>query len=86
MLAKIFLMGVFVAIFLLMCVIARHCAWMSILLSLFGGMLLFMMIPMLTLLDSGVMNVGMCLAGGVIFAVAIGAVSNMVLKRSSLVS
>lgn len=86
MLAKIFLMGVFVAIFLLMCVIARHRAWMSILLSLFGGMLLFMMIPMLTPLDSGVINVGMCLAGGAIFSVAIGAVSNVVLKRSSLVS
>ena len=58
---------------------------MSICLSLFGGMLLFMMIPMMTPLDSGVMNVGMCLAGGAIFAAAIGAVSNMVLKKSSLV-
>ena len=85
MLAKIFLAAVFVAIFLLMSVIARQRSWMSICLSLFGGMLLFMMIPMMTPLDSGVMNVGMCLAGGVIFAAAIGAVSNMVLKKSSLV-
>ena len=85
MLAKIFLTAVFVAIFLLMSVIARSRSWMSICLSLFGGMLLFMMIPMMTPLDSGVMNVGMCLAGGAIFAAAIGAVSNMVLKKSSLV-
>ena len=85
MLAKIFLMGVFVAIFLLMSVIARHRSWMSICLSLFGGMLLFMMIPMMTPLDSGAMNVGLCLAGGVIFALAIGSLSNMVLKRVSLV-
>ena len=85
MLAKIFLAAVFVAIFLLMSVIAKSRSWMSIGLSLFGGMLLFMMIPMLTPLDSGVMNVGMCLAGGAIFAAAIGAVSNMVLKKSSLV-
>ncbi len=84
MLAKIFLTAVFVAIFLLMSVIARSRSWMSICLSLFGGMLLFMMIPMMTPLDSGVMNVGMCLAGGAIFAAAIGAVSNMVLKKSSL--
>ena len=85
MLAKIFLTAVFVAIFLLMSVIARQRSWMSICLSLFGGMLLFMMIPMMTPLDSGVMNVGLCLAGGAIFAGAIGAVSNLVLKKSSLV-
>ena len=85
MLAKIFLTAVFVAIFLLMSVIARSRSWMSICLSLFGGMLLFMMIPMMTPLDSGVMNVGLCLAGGAIFAGAIGAVSNLVLKKSSLV-
>jgi len=85
MLAKIFLTAVFVAIFLLMSVIARSRSWMSICLSLFGGMLLFMMIPMMTPLDSGVMNVGLCLAGGAIFAAAIGAVSNVVLKKSSLV-
>ena len=84
MLAKIFLAAVFVAIFLLMSVIARQRSWMSICLSLFGGMLLFMMIPMMTPLDSGVMNVGMCLAGGAIFAAAIGAVSNFVLKKFSL--
>jgi hypothetical protein len=48
-------------------------------------MLLFMMIPMMTPLDSGVMNVGLCLAGGTIFAAGIGAVSNTVLKTTSLV-
>lgn len=85
MLAKIFLAAVFVGIFLLMSMIAKSRSWMSICLSLFGGMLLFMMIPMLTPLDSGMMNVGLCLAGGVIFAAAIGAVSNMVLRKTSLV-
>lgn len=85
MLAKIFLTAVFVSIFLLMSVIAKSRSWMSICLSLFGGMLLFMMIPMMTPLDSGIMNVGLCLAGGMIFAAAIGAVSNLVLKRENLV-
>ena len=85
MLAKIFLTAVFVAIFLIMCVFAKGRSWMSICLSLFGGMLLFMMIPMLTPLNSGVGNVGMCLAGGVIFAAALGGVSNLILKKTSLV-
>ena len=84
MLAKIFLMAVFVAIFLLMSVFGRQRAWLSICLSLFGGMLLFMMIPMLTPLDSGAGNVGMCLAGGVVFAAAIGAGSKLVLSKSNL--
>ena len=85
MLSKIFLMAVFVAIFLLMAVFARHRSWLSICLCLFGGMLLFMMIPMMTPLDSGVINVSMCLAGGVIFSAVIGAASNMILKRTNLV-
>ena len=85
MLAKIFLTAVFVAIFLLMSVFAKQRSWLSICLSLFGGMLLFMMVPMMTPLDSGVMNVGLCLAGGTIFAAGIGAVSNTVLKTTSLV-
>lgn len=85
MLAKIFLTAVFVAIFLLMSVIARSRSWMSICLSLFGGMLLFMMVPMMTPLDSGFMNVGLCLAGGAIFAAGIGTVSNTVLEKISLV-
>ena len=85
MLSKIFLMTVFVAIFLIMSVIAKNKSWMSILLSLFAGMLLFMMIPMMTPLNSGMMNLGMCLAGGAIFSIALGAVSNMILKRTALV-
>lgn len=85
MLAKIFLMLVFVAIFLLMSVFAKQRTWLSILLALFGGMLLFMMIPMLTPLNSGFGNVGMCLAGGAIFAVGIGQGSKLILQKTSLV-
>ena len=85
MMAKIFMMAVFVAIFVLMSVLGRQRAWLSICLSLFGGMLLFMMVPMMTPLDSGVGNVGMCLAGGVIFAAFLGVVSKLVLSKSNLV-
>lgn len=85
MLAKMFLMSVFAAIFLFVSVCGKHRAWLSVLLSLFGGILLFMMIPMLTPLNSGIMNVFLCLAGGVIFSTAIGAASNTVLRKTSLV-
>lgn len=85
MLAKIFLMAVFVAIAVLVSVFAKQRLWLSVLLFLFGGMLLFMMIPMLTPLNSGVMNVGMCLVGGAIFAVALGHVSKLALKKMDLV-
>lgn len=84
MLAKIFLMAVFVAIYLLTSVIAKEKLWLSVLLSLGGGMLLFMMIPMLTPLNSGIMNVVLCLAGGVIFALGLGAISNAVLKKRDI--
>ena len=85
MLAKICLMAVFVPIFLTMSVFAKQRTWLSILLSLFGGMLLFMMIPMLTPLDSGIGNVGMCLVGGVLFAAGLGVLSKMLLAKQDLV-
>lgn len=85
MLSKLLLVGAFVPIYLLMSVIGRQKLWLSLMLSLMIGMLFFMMIPMLTPLDAGITNVAMCLAGGVIFNVAFGAISNVVLKKKSLV-
>lgn len=85
MIAKIALLGVFVPIFVTMSVIARPRSWMSILLSLFAGMLLFMMIPMMSPLDAGIMQAGLCLAGGAVFSLGLGAVSTGILKRVSLV-
>lgn len=71
MLSKIFLMLVFVAIDVTMSVIAKQKTWLSMILSLCVGMLLFMMIPMLTPLDATVMNVLICLIGGLLFAVGL---------------
>ena len=85
MLAKIFLTGVFTAIFLTLSVYAKKKTWLSILLSLGAGMLLFMMIPMMTPLDSGIMNVVMCLAGSAMFCFALGAVSKTILNKRSIV-
>ena len=85
MLAKIFLMPVFVSIFTLISVAAKQKAWLSICGSLGGGMLLFMMVSMITPLGSTMMNVVLCLAGGAMFAFGLGAISKIVLKKTSLV-
>ena len=85
MLAKIFLMLVFVSIFVLISVAAKQKAWLAICGSLGGGMLLFMMVSMITPLNSTVINVALCAAGGAMFAFGLGAISKIVLKKTSLV-
>lgn len=85
MLAKIFLMMVFSTIFVLISVIAKQKSWLGICLSLGGGMLLFMMIPMMTPLNAGIMNVMMCLAGGILFSIGLGVISKIILDKTSLV-
>ena len=85
MLAKIFLMLVFVPIFTLISVAAKQKTWLAICGSLGGGMLLFMMVSMISPLGSTFMNIALCLAGGAMFAFGLGAASNVVLEKSSLV-
>ena len=85
MLAKIFLMPVFISIFVLISVAAKQTAWLALCGSLGGGMLLFMMVGMITPLSSTGMNVLLCLVGGVLFAVGLGLASRTVLKKTSLV-
>ena len=84
-LAKICLMPVFVSIFVLISVAAKQKAWLSICGSLGGGMILFMMVSMITPINSTFINVILCLVGGILFALGLGAASNKVLKKSSLV-
>ena len=85
MLAKILLMPVFVSIFTLISVAAKQKAWLAICGSLGGGMLLFMTVSMITPLSAGVIHVLLCLVGGILFAAGLGAISNAVLKKTSLV-
>lgn len=85
LLSKLFLFGVFVSIFVLMSVVGKQKLWLSLLCSLGAGMLLFTMIPMMTPLDSTVLNVVLCLAGGAAFGAGLGAVGNVILKKTSLV-
>ena len=85
LLAKIFLLLVFTAIYLVMSVIGKHKTWLSMVLSLVVSMLLFMMIPSISPLTSTIINVALSLASGVIFCTGIGAISNAILKKTSLV-
>ena len=85
LLAKIFLMLVFVSIFTLISVAAKQRAWLSIFGSLGGGMLLYMTVGMITPLTSTLFHVILCLAGGTVFAVGLGAISRTVLNRTGLV-
>ncbi len=84
-LAKMLLIWIFVPIYLLMSVIAKQKAWLSILLSLMVGMFLFMMIPMLSPLNATALNVLLCVVGGIVIGTGFGAISNQVLKKTSLV-
>ncbi|MBE6548736.1 MAG: hypothetical protein E7667_07705 [Ruminococcaceae bacterium] len=84
-LSKMVLVSVFVPIYLIMSVVAKQKLWMSILLSMMVGMFLFMMIPMLTPLNARLGHVLIGAVGGVGFGIGLGAISNLVLKKTSLV-
>ena len=85
MLAKMLLMLVFVPIFVLISVAAKQKAWLAICGSLGGGMLLFMMVGMITPLNSTPIHVLLCLTGGAMFAFGLGIASKKVLEKTSLV-
>lgn len=84
MFSKLLLMGVFVGVYLMMSIIAKHRLWLSILLSLGVGMMFFAMIPMLTPLTAGISNVFICLVCSVVFAVGLGAISNTILNKRDI--
>ena len=84
-LSKMLLMGAVVPLYLLWSVIAKQKLWLGLVGSLMSSMLLFMMIPMLTPLDSTIMNVIACGAGAALFSAGLGIASNTVLKKTSLV-
>ena len=85
MISKVFFAHVFVSIALTLATVGKQKLWLSILGSLAAGMLLFTMIPMMTPLNSGAFNVALCVLGGPLFAAGLGAVSNVILNKTSLV-
>ena len=85
LLSKMFILLIFIAIALTLSCVAKTKLWLSIICVLGGGMLLFMMIPMMTPLDAGILNVIMCLAGGILFSIGLAFVSKLILNKTSLV-
>lgn len=83
--SKIFVIFIFVSIALILSVVGKQKLWISILGSFAAGMLLFTMIPMIAPLNAKFINVIMCFAGGALFAVGLGAASNVILNKTSLV-
>ncbi len=84
MLSKIFLMAIFVAIYVMAGVIAKQRTWLGMVISFAVAMLLFAMIPMITPLDATFMNVALCLVGGAMFSVGLGAVSRLILQKTDI--
>lgn len=85
MITKIGLVFVFASIFVVMSVVGKDKLWLSLIAGLGVSMLLFMMIPIISPLNANIMNVVLGILGGVIFAFGMGAISNIILKKTSLI-
>ena len=83
--SKVLLVPIFVSIFLTMSVIGKQKSWLAICLSLGIGMFLFMTISIASPLDASIIHIILCLAGSVGFSVGMGAISNLILNKTSLV-
>ncbi len=84
MLSKIFLMAAFVAIYVMASVIAKQKTWLCMVISFAVAMLFFSMIPMVTPLDAGAINLLLTLVGGGLFALGFGAVSRILLTKRDI--
>jgi len=84
LLSKVLLVGIFSSIYVLASVFAKQKLWLSLVMSFGIGMLMFMMIPIISPLDSTFLNVILCLVGSVIFSVGIGFGSKAILDKTSL--
>ena len=85
MLSKILLVGIFSSIYILASVFAKQRLWLTLIIAFGVGMLMFMMIPIITPLNSTIVNVLLCLAGSILFSIGIGFGSKAVLDKHSLV-
>jgi len=85
MLSKIAIVAIFVSIYILASVFAKQKLWLSLIVSFGIGMLFFTMIPMITPLNAGIINLILCLVGAGLFSVGIGFGSKAILDKSSLV-
>ncbi|MBR4406731.1 MAG: ABC transporter permease [Clostridia bacterium] len=85
LLSKILLVGIFSSIYILASVFTKQRLWLALIIAFGVGMLMFMMIPIITPLNSTIVNVLLCLAGSILFSIGIGFGSKAVLDKHSLV-
>jgi len=85
MLSKIFLVLIFVSIYMIASVFAKQRLWLSIILSLGIGMLFYTMVPIITPINAGILNVIMSFFGGLIFAAGFTYLSILILKKIDLI-
>ncbi len=85
LLSKIFLTLVFVSIFVVMSVVGKQKLWLSMLCGFGASMLLFTMVSMITPLNATMINVVLTFIGGILFSVGLDSISNIILKKTSLV-
>ena len=85
MLSKLGLVLVFVPIFLVMSVAGKSRLWLSLIGSFGISMLLFMMVSAISPLNATFINVILSFGGALIFSIGIGSISNVILKKTSLV-
>ena len=85
LLSKVLLVGIFSSIYVLASVFAKQKLWLSLLMAFGIGMLMFMMIPIITPLNAGVIHLLLCVVGGALFSFGLGFASKKILEKSSLV-
>lgn len=85
LLAKILLVPIFVSVFLAMSVAAKQKTWLALCLSCGVGAFLFTIISIVSPLNAGLVHVCLSLVGSATFSAGLGAVSNAILKKTSLV-
>ena len=85
MLSKLAIVAIFVSIYLVASTFAKQRLWLSLLISFGAGMLMFMMIPIISPLNAGILNLILSVVGSGIFCVGISIGSYYILKKTSLV-
>lgn len=84
MLSKIFIVLIFISIFVCASVVGKQKTWLSMVISFGVSMLLFTMIPMISPIDSTIMNVILSCVGGIIFSIGLGIVGKIILNKYSI--
>jgi hypothetical protein len=83
LMSKMFLMGIFCALFLAVSVFFKSKFWLTIIFTFLGGMILYPAASVANLNSNG-MTLLLTLIAGVIGAVAIGAASTLILNKRDL--